>query len=92
MLEEGSKCESCGDSLLIDLVYVEYTNESKPYILCDGCLNKLITRSLTPEDYFSLLAKGHSEDDFSLHGDFYIPENGIARQPSKIVGPEGLIL
>lgn len=75
------KCESCDAEYpwptLVTLVMI---GEAIKYKICLTCLQKLVTYSLSPENYKNLLKAGHSVDEFYLHGDFY-DEAGNALQP-----------
>ena len=59
---------------------VKYESEDESYVLEKKTLGRLISCNLDPDEYFALVEK-YSADNFSLHDDFYDPDDGFAIQP-----------
>lgn len=74
-------CQACER---IPSSVVEAADEpSEPYLVCQACHERLLSRSLRPIEWFNL-AKRHSWQRFLLHDDFY-DEDGMASQPDEEV-------
>lgn len=74
-------CQACER---IPSSVVEAADEpSEPYLVCQACHERLLSRSLRPVEWFNL-AKRHSWQRFLLHDDFY-GEDGMASQPDEEV-------
>ncbi|MGX9698116.1 hypothetical protein ACWYXK_14110 [Janthinobacterium lividum] len=56
---------------------------NEPYLVCQECHGRLISRGLRPSEWFNL-AKRHGWAKFLLHDDFY-DDNGEATQPEEDV-------
>lgn len=74
-------CEAC--ELQPRTVVESCDDASEPYLVCTGCHQRLLARSLRPLEWFNL-AKRHSWSRFLLHDDFY-DEDGTAAQPEDDV-------
>lgn len=74
-------CQACER---IPSSVVEAADEpSEPYLVCQACHERLLSRSLRPLEWFNL-AKRHSWRRFLLHDDFY-DDDGTASQPDDEV-------
>lgn len=56
---------------------------NEPYLVCQECHRRLMSRALRPSEWFNL-AKKHGWAKFLLHDDFY-DDNGDATQPEEDV-------
>ena len=72
-------CEACGERHVQWILKDAYGN-AKDYRVCSICLLLLVNTNLSSENFENLLSKGHSDNEFLLHGDFYDDE-GNALQP-----------
>ena len=75
--EPIGECQACG--LVARVARIEDDDPVEPYVLCDGCSQRLVRRALRPLEWFNLAAK-HGWQKFLLHDDFY-DEDGTATQP-----------
>lgn len=71
-------CERCPS-----LIEERDDDPSEPYLVCQECHGRLISRRLRPSEWFNL-AKRHGWAKFLLHDDFY-DDNGEATQPEEDV-------
>lgn len=74
-----SLCQAC--ELRLAVVVEPADNADTPYLVCEVCHGRLMTRSLRPREWFNL-AKRHGWAQFLLHDDFY-DEDGTATQPEE---------
>ena len=78
-MSESGICESCNKGE-VQWILKDAYGKSKNYKICSNCLNNLTSCNLRPHQFKNLLANGHSDTEFLLHGDFY-DEDGCALQP-----------
>jgi len=75
----NSLCESCG-AFEVQWILKDQSDPNIKYKVCSNCLIMLVSRSLSPQQYFNLLKNNHDENEFLLHSDFY-DDHGNALQP-----------
>ncbi|KKL56064.1 hypothetical protein LCGC14_2249170 [marine sediment metagenome] len=75
----SKKCEICESDLQWILNDAYHPNVK--YEVCSNCIVLLVNCSLTKKFWKKLIANGHSDNEFLLHGDLYDDE-GNALQPS----------
>ena len=75
---ETELCECCKEN------EVQYELKSSivnvTYKVCGNCLQPLVCYQLEPEQFKNLLATGHNDEEFLIHGDFY-DDDGVMQQP-----------
>ena len=76
---ETGICEACINGP-VQWILKDAYGRSKNYKVCSNCLQRLVTYNLMPYQFKNLVANGHKETEFLIHGDFY-DEDGVALQP-----------
>lgn len=76
-----SFCQACERRQ--SLIEVREDDPDEPYLVCQECHARLMSRSLRPLEWFNL-AKRHGWAKFLLHDDFY-DDSGEATQPEEDV-------
>lgn len=71
-IEKYGICESCENFHVQWILKDTYKNIE--YKICGNCLIFLVGHKLSKENYNNLIKNGHKENEFLLHGDFYIDE------------------
>jgi len=61
------KCEACGEFPQM----INLDTRDGVYNICHNCLLKLVTLSLSNQEFKNLLKNGHKSTEFYLHSDFY---------------------
>jgi len=81
-------CEFCGKSEVLMVLSDHPAGVDKlpshiqeVYVACPNCLVRLVTHSLTPQQYLRAKQAGRDMDRYYLHSDFYDQDTGTALQP-----------
>ena len=75
-------CE-CGCGSEAQVKHTDLYEEKIVYFLCRNCEISFVCCNLTPSQFKELMEKGHTDEEFMLHGDFY-DEEGVALQPTEV--------
>lgn len=76
---QSALCEcGCGNYALV--IHTDLLQNCR-YKLCKNCEMAFVNLALSPEQFFSLIEKGHTTREHMLHEDFYDEKTGEALQP-----------